>query len=132
MDIAIRFFIKNTEQCETRYLPSVFLDGRPTAENLLKHLLKGLQSWNLDGSKMTQISMDGPNVNIKLYRLLKDSLGEASKLIDIGTCGLHVVHGSLQSGHKASGWSVNSFLIGLYYLFKDSPARRSDYLGMFL
>ena len=49
------------------------------------------------------------------------------KLLQAGSCGLHVVHGSLQYGHKAAEWSVNSYLRGLYYLFKDSPARRAQY-----
>ncbi|KAJ8959576.1 hypothetical protein NQ314_006225 [Rhamnusium bicolor] len=52
------------------------------------------------------------------------------EMIDLGSCGLHVIHGALPTGHKSAGWNINSFLTGLYWLFKDSPARRSDFMSM--
>ena len=45
----------------------------------------------------------------------------------MGSCGLHTVHNSFKTGAKKSGWNVSSFLSSLYYLYKDSPARREDY-----
>ena len=45
-----------------------------------------------------------------------------------GSCGLHVIHGAFQAGHKASKWNVNAYLRSLYVSFKDSPARRADYI----
>lgn len=79
--------------------------------------------------KLIQVSMDGPNVNLKFYRLLKDKVEDVCSLIDFGSCSLHVIHGALQYGHKVTGWSVNSFLVGIYWLFKDAPSRRSDFKG---
>ena len=46
----------------------------------------------------------------------------------MGSCGLHVVHGAFQTGHKTSTWNINSVLRALYTLLKDSPARRADYI----
>lgn len=40
-----------------------------------------------------------------------------------------MVHGAFQSGHKASGWEVNSYLKAAYGVFKDSPARRADFIA---
>src|SRR3989442_1028683 len=49
---------------------------------------------------------------------------------DMGSCGLHVIHGAFQTGHKAAGWTINEALRGLYGIFKDSPARRADYIAV--
>ena len=50
-------------------------------------------------------------------------------LIEMRSCGFHVIHGAIQYGHKSSGWAVNAYLRALYGLFKDSPARRADYIS---
>ena len=54
--------------------------------------------------KVIQLSMNGPTVNWKLLQIFKDELAEKtdSKVIDIGSCGIHVVHGALKSGFQAS------------------------------
>jgi len=41
-----------------------------------------------------------------------------------------VIHGAFQTGHKAADWAINDMLRGLYGLFKDSPARRADYMDL--
>ena len=78
---------------------------------------------------MIQVSMDGPNVNWKFYNDLRKKIKAdyASNLINIGSCGLHIVNNSFKRGINATGWKVESFLSSLYYLFKDAPARREDY-----
>ena len=48
-------------------------------------------------------------------------------LLDRGSCGLHVVHGTFQNGHKNAKWNVNTALRSFYKLFHDSPARQADY-----
>ena len=40
---------------------------------------------------------------------------------------MHVIHSSFKTGAESTGWNVSSFLSSLYYLFKDSPARRVDF-----
>ena len=44
----------------------------------------------------------------------------------IGSCGLHVVHGAFKDGYISTNWNIHSLLANLYWLFKDSPARRED------
>lgn len=105
-----------------RYLKSVFMDGA-SATDILDSFREGLKPLKLD--KILQISMDGPNVNWKFLRLLNEN--EDVKLLQLGSCGLHVLHGAFQTGHKAAQWSINEFLRGIYWLFKDSPARRTCY-----
>ena len=51
--------------------------------------------------------MDGPNTNWKLRdELIMDrtiSDPEISQLINVGSCGLHVVHGAFKAGATATG-----------------------------
>jgi hypothetical protein len=61
---------------------------------------------------------------IKLF--LQDGVDKKC-LIEIGSCSLHVLHGSIQTGHTAAEWKINSFLQAIYRNFKDSPARRQDF-----
>jgi hypothetical protein len=48
-------------------------------------------------------------------------------LVDIGSCGLHIVHGAFRDGAKDSEWDIGKLLSSLHYLFKDTPARREDF-----
>ena len=43
-------------------------------------------------------------------------------LINVGSCGLHVVHGAFQSGAQKTKWDVNSSSKALYKLFDEFPA----------
>ena len=130
MDLHVRFWCDSKREVCTRYLQSLFLcDG--SAENLLQKFKEGLGSLSI--TKLLQVSMDGPAVNWKFIKLLKldlDKEPEDPKLLEIGSCGLHVVNGALQTGHTKVGWQVNQFLRGLYYLFKDSPTRRAKYTNI--
>jgi len=127
MDIVVRFWDDCGNIVVTRYLTSVFL-GHATAKDLEEKFKQGLAGVNLH--KVVQISMDGPSVNWKfLESFSANTRPDASdpKLFDLGSCGLHVVHGAFQSGHRAAGWTVSEMLRSMYGLFKDSPARRADY-----
>ena len=73
-------------------------------------------------------------MNWKLYSLLcedreKDD-ADMPKLLNIGSCGLHVVHGAFYSGCHATDWNIDGILRALHYLFEDSPARREDYTSI--
>lgn len=63
--------------------------------------------------------------------LLQDEVGAdfGHQLIDIGSCGLHTLHNAFKTGVVAAEWNISSVLKSLYYLFKDAPARREDYLS---
>ena len=84
-------------------------------------------------NNLVQLSMDGPNVNWSMHRVLDDFRKEenpsAPSLIVIGSCGLHVVYGAYQTGHRETDWDVDKTLKVVHGVFKKSPARRSDYLS---
>jgi len=131
MDIVVRFWNDETNRVSTRYLTSAFL-GHSTSVDLLNAFTTSVAGQNLNMKKMLQVSMDGPNVNLAFLRELKGylkNIGDPDdpELLEMGTCSLHVVHGSYKTAHNACGWKVHIFLRSLYYLFKDFPSRRNDY-----
>nr|CAD7432076.1 unnamed protein product [Timema monikensis] len=127
MDIVIRFWDKENHKVINPGLNSVFFD-RSTAEELLKHFLGGISPLPL--SKLIQVSMNGPNVNLKLKTLLQEHIksvtdNEVCSLLNLGTCGRHVVHGSLRTGVESVDYDISSLLRHMHYLFTDSPARQA-------
>ncbi|KAJ8666301.1 hypothetical protein QAD02_007963 [Eretmocerus hayati] len=61
----------------------------------------------------------------KKFSMHKDKLGP--KLLEKGTCILHIVSGSYETSYQNTGWSVHSFAINLYYLFKGTSTRYDDF-----
>lgn len=130
MDIHVRFWQSNVNAVTTLYLTSVFL-GHSDAISLLNALKSSVPSSDI--KKIQQLSMDGPNVNHKLHSLLQNDLKEncgSKSLLNIGSCGLHIVHGAFRTGHKSTSWDLNKFLYAIFNLFKDSPARRADFVRL--
>jgi len=127
MDIVIQYWGEDANQVASRYFNSVFL-GHATAHDLDMKFREGLSGMAIN--KLIQVSMDGLSVNWKFFEALRVGVDAADpQLLELGSCGLHVIHGAFQTGHKAAGWSVNEMLRSMYGLFKDSPARRADYIS---
>ena len=49
------------------------------------------------------------------------------KVIDIGSCSLHIVHGAFRAGAEQSEWELKKFLKEAFTVFHNSPACREDY-----
>ena len=113
------------DKVHTRYLTSQFI-GHAAADDLLQHFNSSTS--DLRRSGLLQVSMDGPSVNWSFY----DKLGKEMKdgLLNIGSCGLHVIHGAFQTGARETGWGIDNLLSCPYYLFKDTSARRDDYVDV--
>ena len=73
--------------------------------------------------------MDGPIVNLKFHEnLQKDRLEtEPYELINIGSCGLHTIHGAFKTGAESTSWNIRKTLHGSYQILHDSPACRDDF-----
>ncbi|GBM75925.1 hypothetical protein AVEN_125336-1 [Araneus ventricosus] len=130
MDINVRFWDEQEKQVCTRYLTSVFL-GRTRASDLLQAFKDGLKS--VEFKKILQISMDGPDINLKFLKDFKADLNtdpDDKKLLDLGSCGLHTLHCAFKSSMQETGWNIVPFLRTVYNLFKDSPARRALFTGV--
>ena len=129
MDFIIRYWNGNTNKVAVRYLGSEFL-GHVTAVDLLTHFKQGISQ--LDPKRLLQVSMDGPNVNWKFYTDLTKERNseELPQLLNIGSCGLHIVHGGLQKGVNESGWKLGHLMRSLWQLFHDTPAWREDFVKL--
>lgn len=91
MDVNVRYWDSECSEVKCRYLTSVFL-GRSTANDLLLAFKEAVQF--LNQKKILQISMDGPNVNHRFLKDLKDCLKtelEDKEILDLGSCGLHTL-----------------------------------------
>ena len=105
MDVALRYWSTTEATIKTRYYSSEF-SGHTRAEDFLEKFEQSTS--HLEQKKMLQLSMGGPSVNWKVFRLLcesRESNGYPS-LVNIGCCCLHVIHGSFQTDAKESGWEL--------------------------
>ena len=127
LDIHIRFW--EGSHVSSRFYTSEFL-GHADADCLHEKLLDCCTTIGKAG--LLQMSMDGPNVNWKTYELLSTSIEEETKkkMLNIGSCGLHIIHNAFRSGSMETNWEVGQTLSSLYWLFKDSPARREDFVSI--
>ena len=79
---------------------------------------------------MLQLSMDGPNTNWKVFELLFSYRNEKewSNLLNLGSFGVHSVHGTFRTDIKTTNWEVEKVLKAMFKLFHDSPARRDLFI----
>ena len=81
----------------------------------------------VDQSKLCQISMDRPSVNWKFFNSVtkKREEDELPALINIGSCGLHVIHGAFKTGVEATNWNIKNFAwCILHFAWFSSETRR--------
>ena len=109
MDPYVCHWDANKSQTATRYFDSSFF-GHVTANNLQSSFTSLLNDQIL--SKTVQVSMDNPKINLKFLDQPIDQLEIQSEksLLDMGSCGLHSVHGAFQNGNKNAQWNVNTAL----------------------
>jgi len=129
MDIHVRYWNSIDNEVSSCYYSSVFL-GHTTGVDIIGAIKTSLNSLNL--KKILQLSMDGPNVNIKMLRDFKEELKDDNDVTDpvilyLGTWCIHTMHNAFKNGIKASKWNIIEFLRSIYNFFKDVPARRADY-----
>ena len=116
MDLLFRYFDHLTNKVRIRYFDSRFF-GHGTHKDLVTQFQEGLK--DLDPNKMFQISMDGPNVNIKFLEEISRirKADEQHQLINIGSCGLHIIHGSLKTGAEKANWKLRRPLKQLFKFY---------------
>ena len=128
MDCGVRYWDIEEGVAKARYLDSKFLN-RPNANNLLDKLLEALSPFGLE--KMLQLSRDGPHVNKGILEMLISKRNEKDYpgLLEIGSCGLHVIHGAFKTGMESQDcWQLKNVFKAMYNLFHDSPARRQIFM----
>ena len=132
MDLLLRYWDNHNQQVKVRYWDSKFLT-HTTNKDLLMEFNKSVDIINL--SKIIQVSMDGPLINLKfLQRLVKhrEELEIEEKMIDIGTYELHVVHGAFKCGIERTDWNIKETLKGSHQVDYVSVTQSSEYPLFFL
>ena len=127
MDVQARYWNEVAKQINTRFFDSQFLK-RPNAKNLFDCLMFSFKNLLLE--RLLQLSMDGPNTNWSVLKLLQEDRCEKDypNIIDIGSCNLHVVHGAFKSGIEAKNSDLKKIMKAMWKIFDDSPARRDIYV----
>ena len=97
MDLQVGFWDNEKKKVCTRYHGSKFAQ-RPNAKNLCNVLISSLK--DLSAECLIQLSVDGPSTNSCVLQLLNDDSEEKGypQIINIGSCGLHVMHGTFKAG----------------------------------
>ena len=74
--------------------------------------------------------MDGPHVNwdvLSLHSSYREK-NALSRLTNIGSIGLHVLHGALKAGITETDRKFIKVLQAMWKIFDESPARRDIYI----
>ena len=79
---------------------------------------------------LVQVLVDGLNVKWSFLEQLSSDLYDeyGTTMLFLGSDGLHVINGSLTTGHKTANWKEQVQLKSFFKLFKDSPARQAAYI----
>ncbi|XP_072564133.1 uncharacterized protein [Paramormyrops kingsleyae] len=125
LDMHVRLW--DGSEVKTKYIGSEFM-GHSSAQDIVEKISNLLSETGI--KNLVQISMDGPNVNWKVFETLQKQVQNdvRKSLINIGSCGLHILHNAFRHGCKSAGWEVEHGLSSLYWLFHDCPARHEDFV----
>lgn len=125
MDLHVRLW--EGAEVKTKYIGSEFL-GHSTAADIVDKMCNALSEMGIHN--LIQLSMDGPNVNWKVFEMLQKEMQKQvdKSLLNIGSCGLHIIHNAFKAGSNATGWDIEHTLLSLYWLFHDAPARHEDFV----
>ena len=121
----MRYFDVLEMKVSTRYVASVFL-GYSRHTDLYNSFTS--MTDELCKDKLVSLSMDRPNVNVKLLQVIQDYRKDKGSphLLDIKTCGLHTRHESFKTGIEKSEWEMKSLMKASFNILHDSPAGRND------
>ena len=127
MDGCVRFWSDECNQVKTHYLDSQFFN-HPNSTNIVQGIESTIKP--LHKQKMTGLGMDGPTTNWAVLKLIQEDRKELEfPLVEnIGSCGLHVVPGALQTVVTESSWPLKKVLKAMWQVLHDSPARKDVFV----
>lgn len=127
LDIILRYWSPKYNRINVGYITSLFF-GHAVAEDIAKGIVKVLTDEKIPLNKILMLSMDGPNVNLSVAKILNLELTKSgfADLVDIGTCSLHKVHNCFHKALDGLPLDVDEFAADLFGFFKASAARKED------
>ena len=89
----------------SQHLSSLFMCDS-TAEGIMNNFLEASSEMKLHN--LVQVLMDGPSVNWSFLEQLSSDLHDeyGTTMRFLGSCGQHVINGSLTTVYKAASWKV--------------------------
>ena len=84
---------------------------------------------SLDDKELIKLSSDGANVNLKFLNLMRENRMENNlpELLEIETCGLHIVYGNFKYGLNDTKWDNDKVLSAMWMIFDQFPSRRVNF-----
>ena len=121
MDVQIRYWNETAKLVDTQFFDFQFL-RQPNVKYVFDCLITSLT--DLPSERLLQLSMDSSNTNWSVLTMLHNDHCEKdySRIIDIDSCSLHVLHGVFKSGVEATDWFLNKILKAMWKIFHGSPA----------
>ena len=88
--------------------------GHAAAEHLMTNVMESM--CDLKRQDLLQVSMDGPSVDWKFFDDFSTCMkNEGSGLVNIGSCGLHILHGAFKDAFRPVGSWMNSVIVCIGY-----------------
>ena len=120
IDVNIRYWDGEKNVAQSVYYNLRFLQ-RPNVVNLKEEIMNAIQY--VDVGKFLHLGMDGPSTNWNVLDFTYDHqvANEFQKILDLGSCLLHIVHSAFQTGMIKPGWDIRKILKALCEIFDASP-----------
>ena len=102
IDLHVRYWEDTKDHIVTRYLDSSFI-GKSSTNDVCSDFKSFTEI--LEDEKYLQVSSDLPDVNLGFRDMLSIAGSNADvgkKLLDLGTCGLHIMHNAFKHGKNTS------------------------------
>lgn len=129
-DMHVRYWSPRQDKIVRCYFGSAFL-SHACSNDLTSSVVQALSNDSLPITKLIHVGADGPNVNKAFKNQLNDSivLLGGRKLIDIGSCNIHIVHNGFHAGIASvdQSWGVEDFLNDIFAFFRKYPSRPEDF-----
>lgn len=148
LQIQVRYWSKSKQQVVSHHLETSFL-SYATAEDIIEKLNLAVANYSLPKENIIMLGSDGPNVNKKIHNLFDVDMLKirGKKLLNIGTCNIHVLHNSFLKGKilyvggigifvnalllflglEEFGYNCSELLVALKHFFKDRPSRWTEF-----
>lgn len=92
LQIRLRYFSETFKKVVVQHLETFFIENGK-AETIVKYIQSALDNSRVSFNKMLTVSMDGPNVNKKVFRLLNEDFKSYTQmsLINIGNLDKYLI-----------------------------------------
>ena len=128
-DFIIRYRSEKKGEVGNKYLTSKMF-GHTSADHLKTLVVEVMDECELDEGRLSNLSMDGPNINKSLHNKYSSYLEEKynTGLIPFNSCPLHKCHNGFHKGILIYGKDVESLAFNLHAWFKIAPCKREDFM----